>query len=184
MPRKPSPQRSAEYEGDWQFALVFSAFLDSLSRELTAPVGESRPDGTIASRLAPNTYISLADTLAAARASAESRGRHLSHTSVRMALQDLIEMSRDLNTEQLSQADARLAARGLPTVSAMRLKVWRTIPKVLKRGQIRNDLEYYLLVERLNDVDSHELVPEDRLRLETMIETYGQSKQRKGPPAA
>jgi hypothetical protein len=34
----------------------------------------------------------------------------------------------------------------------VRHQVWKRVPKILARRKIRNEEEYYLLMERLNDV--------------------------------
>jgi hypothetical protein len=69
-----------------------------------------------------------------------------------MAVGDFLEMTRDLTPEQVSAADAALAAAGAPSLSTVRVRVWRKVPKILARGRIRNEVEYYLVKERLNDV--------------------------------
>ena len=71
---------------------------------------------------------------------------------IRMAVADVLEMSRDFTREQLTAADAALAAEGAPLLSTMRARIWRKVPRILARGKIRNEVEYYLVIERLNDV--------------------------------
>lgn len=89
-----------------------------------------------------------------------------------MAVQDLLEMSRDLTPSGVSAADRWLAQRGVARLSEMRAEVWRTIPKVLARGRIRSEEEYYLVIERLNDVDDLDLCERDRRRLELIAASF------------
>lgn len=91
---------------------------------------------------------------------------------VRMALQDLLEATRDLGPESVKAVDQAFAAAGVESLSSIRGRVWRTTPEALKRGRIRNEVEYYLLVERLNDVECNELDDAGRARLSAMIDEF------------
>ena len=78
-------------------------------------------------------------------------------------------MSRTLNQQKVQIVDSRLRAQGAPTLSAMRSEIWRTIPRILNRGRIQTESEYYLLVARLNDVTGDDLTQADRDRLAEMV---------------
>jgi hypothetical protein len=78
---------------------------------------------------------------------------------VRMAVGDLLEMTRDLTAEQVAKADATLAAEAAPTLSVVRTRFWRKVPKILARGKIRNEVEYYLVIERVNDTVAADVAP-------------------------
>jgi len=134
MAGKRSPEHDAEYEADRRFALGFSAFLDALPRSPTTTIGEGCPDASVVYREAPSPDLNLTESLADGLAQAERRGRRTARTGLRLALQDLLQMSRDLTPAQVRQADTRLGAAGLATLSAMRRRVWQTIPKALKRA--------------------------------------------------
>jgi hypothetical protein len=100
-------------------------------------------------------------------------------SALRIALQDLLEWSRSLTPEQRIHADSWLRDKGLPTLSAMSSEIWQTIPKLLERGRIRTDVEYYLLIERLNDFSDSGLTEEQRERLSQMVISY-ESARRSG----
>jgi hypothetical protein len=51
----------------------------------------------------------------------------------------------------------------------MRERVWKTISKVIARGRLRTEAEYYLVIERLMDVDDETLCPENCATLETLV---------------
>ena len=186
MPSKRGPERDAEYERDRRFALEFAAFLDSLPRSPTMVIGEGRPDGGVVYREVPTPELNLAASLADGLDGMERGGRRPTgvRAGLRMALQDLLEMSRDLAPAQVAEADRRLEGAGCPTLSVMRHRVWQTIPKVLKRGRIRTEAEYYLLIERLNDVDDSGLSVEQRDRLGGMVAEYEDRRAKARPPAA
>jgi len=87
-------------------------------------------------------------------------------------------MSRDLRAQQVRTVDERMAASSLPTLTAMRERVWQTVSKVLKRGKCRTDAEYYLVIERINDVSDLTLCTEERERLEQIVGQYGTRRKR------
>jgi len=97
-------------------------------------------------------------------------------------------ISREVPTPQVKLAkafgkgartvDDRMAAAGLPTLTAMRERVWQTVSKVLKRGKCRTDAEYYLVIERINDVGDLTLSTEERERLEQILRQYETRRSR------
>ena len=86
-----------------------------------------------------------------------------------MGLQDVLEMSRVLTPQQVRTVHDRMATSSLPTLTAMRERVWQTVSKVLKRGTCRMDAEYYLVIERINDVSDLTISTEERERLEQIV---------------
>ena len=62
-----------------------------------------------------------------------------------MMIADLVEASAGLHGDAADKLDARFAEAGLPSLSAMRLRFQRKIRSVLKRGVIKNEMEYYAL---------------------------------------
>ena len=87
-------------------------------------------------------------------------------------------MSRYLTPQQVRAVDDRMAASSLPTLTVMRERVWQTVSKVLKRGKCRTDGEYYLVIERINDVSDLTLSTEDRERLEQIVGPYEMRRKR------
>ena len=91
-------------------------------------------------------------------------------------------MARDFTPEDVRRADEFLVARGAPRLSDVRREVWRTIPKVLARGRIQSESEYYLLVERLNDSADPELTEDARTRVASIIAEYEKRRLRASRP--
>jgi len=54
----------------------------------------------------------------------------------------------------------------------MREQVWQKVPKILRRGTIRNDEEYYLIIERLNDMSKAGFNCEEREKAGRMVLAY------------
>jgi hypothetical protein len=62
-----------------------------------------------------------------------------------MAIADTIEMTDAWDAKVLLQLDRQLTGLGLPTLSEMRLRFGKRLSKILRRGTIRSEEEYYLL---------------------------------------
>jgi hypothetical protein len=97
-----------------------------------------------------------------------------SHSAVLMMCRDLLEATQDYAGEELALYDQALASQGAPTLSAMRVRHWKLVPKILKRGRIKNDDEYYLVRSVL---DSSTLASEDHAALMSLLHRYGVDKK-------
>lgn len=64
---------------------------------------------------------------------------------LRMALNDIAEDSANWAPESIAAADAKFAAAGTFTLSAVRRNYSKRYLQVLKRGTIQSEAEYYLL---------------------------------------
>lgn len=78
-----------------------------------------------------------------------------------MAINDTVEATLDWTHQQVAEADAKFAAAGTFTLSEIRRRYSRKFAKVMKRGVIRSETEYYLLKGVLDgaifDADSEEV---------------------------
>ena len=167
MVRQPKSERQRRYEQLKSFILAFAEFIDSWS--LTQPpgrVGSPGPDGEIVWRTVEGPPLQMTPSLRSRIAQLETHSFSEALRGIRMALNDSLEMTRDLPTEGIKQADEFLTRHGCPSLTAMRELVWQRVPKILKRGRIRNDEEYYLIIERLNDISESRAsrVPTERRR--------------------
>ena len=73
-------------------------------------------------------YLAIGDAATHVKegmASVERRGARAALARMRMALRDVMEMSRDFTPEQMREVDARMAAAGLPTLTVMRERISR-----------------------------------------------------------
>jgi hypothetical protein len=84
-----------------------------------------------------------------------------------MAINDTIEMAQGWTTERLRQVDRELEAKGLPTFSAMRARFSKKIGRVLDRGRINSEVEYYAVCNVIDFVEES-----DRARLTELIAAY------------
>lgn len=60
-----------------------------------------------------------------------------------MAIGDTIEQTDCWSPARVAEADEILASDGLPTLSEMRVRFSKVIKRVVNRGSIKNDIEYY-----------------------------------------
>jgi hypothetical protein len=97
---------------------------------------------------------------------------------LRDAAHDMVVWSRHLPADLVRQADAYLEERGAITLTTMARRYDKLVPKILERGRIRTDDEFYIIKELLNDTSECGLQGRDRARGERMVTVY-ESKSRK-----
>jgi hypothetical protein len=98
-----------------------------------------------------------------------------------MAINDCLEMSAHFTSAEVKAADTDLSRTRLPTLSALRLRFWKRIRAVLKRGRIRTEVEYYAIKNAV-EVPQAEA---DRARLWALLEDFeARAPSRKAAKAA
>jgi hypothetical protein len=75
----------------------------------------------------------------------ESRWPGKARSGLAMAIGDTIEMTEGWPLERVAETDRLLANDGLPTLTEMRVHFSKVIRRVLNRGSIKNEVEYYAL---------------------------------------
>jgi hypothetical protein len=85
---------------------------------------------------AENDPVGCLDALAA-RSPAKAR------QGLAMAINDTIELTEGLPADKVEEIDKLLEREGFPSLTKMRLRFSKTIRRVLARGSIRDDVEYY-----------------------------------------
>jgi hypothetical protein len=73
-----------------------------------------------------------------------------------MAVNDLIEATGGWSDSQVAAADQTLSAQELPTLSEIRARFSKTVRSVIRRGEIKNEVEYHAVrnaVELTSDAD-------------------------------
>jgi len=73
-----------------------------------------------------------------------------------MMIGDFIEDTSHLPASQVKQIDAEFSTAGLPTLSDMRLRFMRQIKRIVKRGSISKEEEYYLIRNAVEGVADDE----------------------------
>ena len=75
------------------------------------------------------------------RVAAESPAK--ARSGLAMAISDTLEATEGWPSERVAAIDDMLVREGLPSLTEMRLRFWKGIRRVVGRGSIRNDVEYY-----------------------------------------
>lgn len=84
-----------------------------------------------------------------------------------MAIGDMAEMSRSLSDDDAADLNRRLVEAGLPDLAAMQRRFDRKVARILKRGSIKSETEYYAITSTLDGADDAE-----REKLEELIGAY------------
>ena len=81
-----------------------------------------------------------------------------------------MERSFHFNHAEVESLDSELRKRGVVTLSELRRRYSKSYAKIIKRGQLKNETEYYLLRNVL--FDPTEKTPDERKLLEKLISDY------------
>jgi hypothetical protein len=100
----------------------------------------------------------------------EKMGAGTARRGLRMAINDCMERSSRFDRLQVEKLDSELRELGIVTLSELRRRYSKDYARIRKRGQIKNDTEYYLVRNVLDDPT--EKTPEERRLLEEMINGY------------
>jgi hypothetical protein len=100
----------------------------------------------------------------------ETKSMKMALNGLRQAINDCVEMSIHFDPAEVEKLDFQLRSRGIVTLSELRRRYSKSYAKIMKRGQIKNEAEYYLARNVL--YDPTEKAPEERMLLEEMISDY------------
>jgi|GEM_PF-4763134 len=92
-------------------------------------------------------------------------------SGMKQGINDTLTMAKWLSVEDRKKIEEALAARGLPSLRKMDAVLKKKHLRILARGHIKNDEEYYIIAEILSDLD-FEVSKEDRSRLSAISNTY------------
>lgn len=100
----------------------------------------------------------------------EKKSMKMALNGLRQVINDCVEMSLHFDHEEVEKLDSQLRSRGIVTLSELRRRYSKSYAKIMKRGQIKNETEYYLVRNVLHDPT--EKSPEERKLLEELISDY------------
>ncbi len=83
-----------------------------------------------------------------------------------MAINDTVEMTQGWSQERVAATDSLLQREGLPTLTEVRRRFSATVQRAIRRGNIKDDVEYYAIR------NSIELAGSERERLERLLASY------------
>ena len=94
----------------------------------------------------------------------------LARTGLRQAINDCLEMSFQLKNSDIKFIDETTKELGIVTISDLRRAYSRRYKRVIARGYVKDDTEWYLLKNVLFGIDDKHDV--DIEAIERMIENY------------
>jgi hypothetical protein len=100
----------------------------------------------------------------------EKKSMKIALDGLRQAINDCVQMSSHFDHKKVEKLDTELRSRGIVTLSELRRRYSKSYAKIMKRGRIKNETEYYLVRNVLHD--STEKDPEERKLLEELISDY------------
>src|SRR5690349_6840476 len=103
-------------------------------------------------------------------AALEKKSAKAALSGLRQAINDCIEMSFHLGSDEVTKLDEQLRKRGIVTLSELRRRYSRKYATIVKRGRIKSDTEYYLIRNVLSDPTSK--TTDERELLENLIADY------------
>ncbi|MCA1452426.1 hypothetical protein I6F35_04230 [Bradyrhizobium sp. BRP22] len=105
----------------------------------------------------------------------EKKSMKLAFTGLRQAINDCVEMSLHFAPAEVEKFDLELRSRDIVTLSELRRRYSKSYAKIMKRGRIKSETEYYLARNVLDDPT--EKTPEERELLGRLISDYEEGAQ-------
>ena len=96
---------------------------------------------------------------------------------MRMAFNDTLDMAKDLSYAQKEELNAILREKFGTDLNEQNNKNYKKIKRVIQRGKIKTDEEYYFLKERIDEIYDDESKREEVEELGTLLLNYENSKR-------
>jgi len=93
----------------------------------------------------------------------------IARKSLAIGIADIVDLTGDWSSERVSALDSRLASIGLPTLSEIRTAFSKDVRRIVRRGQIRDEIEYYAIR------NAADFPGDDQKRLWDLLEAYENS---------
>lgn len=104
----------------------------------------------------------------------EKFGKSKALQGLKQAVNDSIEDTSELDIQSVKRLDSELSSRGIITLSVLRKRYWSKYKRILKRGTIKTETEYYLINGLLCDLDNG-LPKEETEALNSMVCEFEQN---------
>jgi hypothetical protein len=100
----------------------------------------------------------------------EKTNMKMAFSGLRQAIHDCVEMSFRFDHAEVERLDSQLRGRGLITLSELRRRYSKNYTRIIRRGRIKNEVEYYLIRNVIEDPTAK--TPEERELLEKLVSNY------------
>lgn len=102
-------------------------------------------------------------------------GKLRAFEGLKQAIGDKVEETQHLSQEKVSMLDQHCREHSVITLSQLRARYWSKYRAILKRGYIRNETEYYMIIGVLNDLAST-ATDSSRSMLQALVDAYEQQQ--------
>jgi hypothetical protein len=100
----------------------------------------------------------------------EKMGKAMAARGLRQAINDCVEKSLLFDHKEVEKLDSELRTLGIVTLSELRRRYSKAYARIRKQGRVKNDTEYYLIRNVLDDPT--EKAADERALLERMAFEY------------
>jgi hypothetical protein len=90
---------------------------------------------------------------------------------MKQGINDVLAMAKDWPAEDRKRIDDALVAKGMPSLRKMEARLKKKHQRILARGRIKNDEEFYIVAEILSDSE-FDISESDRSKLGKISFTY------------
>lgn len=97
----------------------------------------------MASEVLPKSFVTPKNDPVACLDAIAAKSPAKARQGLGMAINDLLEMTHDWSDGKVQELDSALCFNGLPSLTEMRIRFSKTLRRVVTRGSIKNDVEYY-----------------------------------------
>jgi hypothetical protein len=146
-----SPEREVEYE---QLLAFLDFYLEHVKKPAVPVDGQPRPSLRAEAERISREY-----------------GRSKALEGTRQAVNDVVEELSGLGAEGVKLLDEVLRGAGILTLSEIRRRYSAAYRKILQRGKINTETEYYLVNGLVVDLSSN-LTEDERRSLEALVFSY------------
>jgi hypothetical protein len=103
-------------------------------------------------------------------------GKSRALAGLKEAINETLDGLYAFTKDELAEIDRYLKSHHAPTLTELYARKGNHFAKILRRGRIKDDVEYYMLNERLNDVDDKSASPTERRKIAELVAQYGLAK--------
>jgi hypothetical protein len=144
-----------DFDDDYQSQKAFVAFYNATYRDMSGLPPELRPDFLLAEQEKEDPKRAIA--------------------SVRTMVNRIVAQSFRWSASRVARLEAELGERELISLAALRARFQKEYKAIIKRGELRDHVEYYMAKE-LVDADTKPTTRREREKLEEMMAVFGEAE--------
>jgi hypothetical protein len=99
-------------------------------------------------------------------------GINEAYKSVKMGINDILDWTKYLPNNEVIEIDEMLKSKKIETLTQLRDKNFKKIKKIIQKKEITNEIDYYLLINILNDENYFTMNENYRERINILISSF------------